>query len=354
MPSGSKTFQALYPVITSPLSIVWQNETLAAEALEPPDVIVEAEASFISAGTELANYQGRDPDNYTPGSWNAYPFRPGYALVGRVLAAGSAATFQPGDRIFCYGRHASHQVYRVQPASNPWAAAFPLPASLPAAQAAALRLALIAFTAPQISSISPGDTVAVFGLGLVGNLAAQLYRLAGARVIGLDPSSTRCALAKRCGIDVVIDTAPHNQLEAVHALTGGKGAEITVDAVGDGRVVHVALKAAANFGQVMLLGTPRTPQTDDVTALLREIHLRWLTVRGALECAIPTLSGHGIRFSTESNFARLVAWASAGQLQIAPLISHTIQPQELDSAYQRLIREPETTWGVAIDWTRQG
>jgi len=52
------------------------------------DVLIETEASYISAGTELANYTGLEPQTREPGSWCAYPWRPGYANVGHVLRTG--------------------------------------------------------------------------------------------------------------------------------------------------------------------------------------------------------------------------------------------------------------------------
>ena len=60
--------------------------------LGPHDVLVETEFTFISAGTELANFTGLDPGVQIPGSWNHYPARPGYANCGRVVELGSAST----------------------------------------------------------------------------------------------------------------------------------------------------------------------------------------------------------------------------------------------------------------------
>jgi 2-desacetyl-2-hydroxyethyl bacteriochlorophyllide A dehydrogenase len=340
-----------YAVIADANVLEWHTEPLDAETLSPRSLLVESDASFVSAGTELANFTGSDPSNREAGSWNAYPFRPGYAVAGRVLAVGSALDFKPGDRVFCYGRHASHQIYDVIPDLNPWSGAFKMPDSISAAQASVLRLALIAITAPQLSVINPGDTVAVFGLGLIGNLAAQLYQIAGANVIGLDPNKSRCELAKRCGISTVANVQPGDQVEAIRFLTNNKGAAITVDAVGHSAVVMNALEATATFGQVVLLGTPRAPYNTDVTAFLRHIHLRWLTVRGALECHVPTYKTHGAAHSLETNFARLVDWTQQGKLRVEPLISHVIRPEGLADAYNKLLNDPENTWGVVIDWT---
>ena len=59
---------------------------LDESALGPDDLLIETEATFISAGTELANYTGREPKVFVPNQWCTYPWRSGYANVGTVLA----------------------------------------------------------------------------------------------------------------------------------------------------------------------------------------------------------------------------------------------------------------------------
>jgi NADPH:quinone reductase-like Zn-dependent oxidoreductase len=87
------------------------------EAVAVPDepgageVLIETECSFISAGTELSAYIGTRPAASWDGAVAKYPSAPGYANAGRVLAAGSAVEgIIPGDRVFSFGRHASHHL----------------------------------------------------------------------------------------------------------------------------------------------------------------------------------------------------------------------------------------------------
>ena len=65
------------------------EEVVIDEAtLQPGQLVIELEVSVVSAGTEVANFTGLDPGTRVPGSWNAYPHRPGYGAVGRVVAIG--------------------------------------------------------------------------------------------------------------------------------------------------------------------------------------------------------------------------------------------------------------------------
>jgi NADPH:quinone reductase-like Zn-dependent oxidoreductase len=98
-------------VITGQCKVELQTRELD-EALAPGEVLLQTEWSFISAGTELANYMGRDESVFRPGSWCAYPWRSGYANVGIVRAIGTGVRrVKLGQRVFSYGNHASFVKY---------------------------------------------------------------------------------------------------------------------------------------------------------------------------------------------------------------------------------------------------
>jgi 2-desacetyl-2-hydroxyethyl bacteriochlorophyllide A dehydrogenase len=345
-----RTRHATYAVIPDELQVALAEETLDLDAVSSQAVIVEAETTVISAGTELAIYSALAPGVRTPGSWNAYPYRPGYGLVGRVLATGEAVDrVTVGDRVFCFGQHASHQVYNMA-SGKAVRAIFTVDDDLPAEQLVMLRMAMVAIHAPQITECHPGDTVAVFGLGIVGNLAAQLYRQAGLHVIGIDPVKARCETARTVGIETVIDVAPEYQLEAIRDLTNGRGAPVTVEAVGHSAIITSAIAACADYGQVILLGSPRAPYEADMTPAFRDIHLRWLTVRGALEWRLPAYDGPGIHHSVQSNLRRLIDALRTGHLNVDAVTSHIIKPSELPRAYDGLLNHKDAYLGTVIDW----
>ncbi|HEY44268.1 MAG TPA: zinc-binding alcohol dehydrogenase, partial [Anaerolineae bacterium] len=314
------------------------------------EILIEAETTVVSAGTELANFTALSPGVWIPGSWNAYPWRPGYGLVGHVRAVGSDKLgFAEGQRIFCFGKHASLQRYEITQ-HTPYGAAFPLDDNLPATQAIMARMALIGITAPQVTEFEDGDTVAIFGLGLVGNFAAQLYQLGGAKVIGLDVISERCKMAQSSGIKNVLDVRLEEQVEAILDLTGGQGVEVAVDAVGHSAVIEACVKVCAPLGQVILLGSPRKAYETNVTAMLRPIHHRWIVIRGALEWRLPPYPVRGSKHSIASNLQLILDHIQCGRLLVEPLITHVIKPSHLLEAYHGLLDQKESYLGVVVDW----
>ena len=141
-------------------------------------MVVQNEATLISAGTELAGLYGDEPSA-------TYPSRSGYAAIGRLIAKGEAVgDFAIGDRVFYAGSHASAQRF-LHGQNHQWGRLYPVPEGIAPEDAVFVCLAEIAMTAPNVTTLDIGDTVAVFGLGLIGILAAQLYQLKGARVLAV-------------------------------------------------------------------------------------------------------------------------------------------------------------------------
>lgn len=332
-------------VVTGQNQVELQQATLDESLLRPGDLLIETEVTFISAGTELANYTGREPKVFQPGQWCTYPWKSGYANVGIVKAVGpNVKRAEVGQRVFTYANHASTVVYNEQ------RLVVPVPEGMDPVLAAASRMAGVAFTVLVVSEIRDNPWVAVFGLGMVGNLAAQALKGRGCRVIGVDPVAHRRDLAQRCSIEYTVGGDEAEAHAQIMQLTGGAGANITVDAVGHSAVVRQATRATATFGQIVLLGSPRVPVEANMTELLSDVHLGMKTVRGGLEWSLPMYPDIGNRTSQASKQAMIFDWLQTGKLALEPLISHRMKPEQIKEAYEGLLRQTDTYTGVALVW----
>lgn len=328
------------------------------EKLCADEFLVRTERTFISAGTELANYTAKDPAVFQKGSWCAYPWRAGYAHVGVVEALGSAVTrVTKGQRVFSYSAHASH----VKLSQDSFFVA--VPDGIDPAVAAASRMAGVATSAMAIADRTMHQPVVlVLGLGIVGNLAAQSFQILGGKVVGVDPIASRCQLAGRCGLTRTLpggETADIQQ--GLKRLVGVEQADICIDASGLTPVVLQALAMTANVGQLILLGSPRAPFTGNLTAAFSEIHLRNIVVRGALEYFLPAYPVQSIWGGRTPPLVSLwekqriiFDWISEGRLVIEPMISHRLPPEKIRDAYEGLLASPEEFMGVVLDWSAPG
>jgi len=333
-------------VMTGPRTVELQDREICTEELKPSEMLIETEATFISAGTELSAYTALDPRVYQPGSWCAYPYRVGYANAGVVHRTGRGVTrVAVGDRVFTQTRHGSYVI------ADENRVVVPVPSGLAGTTAAAARMAGVALTAPLVSGSRGAPWVVVFGLGAVGNIAAQAYRILGCRVIGVDPVASRRAIAERCGIEFTLDPAEGSAAGAVRDITGGRMAGITVESAGRSSVIMETAKVTANSGQIILLGTPRAPHQADVTELLLDVHRRSIQIKGAYEHCLPVRDDRPGADSQMSKYRLAFNWIAQGALRLEPLITHVVKPQDVAGAYEGLLEQPQEYVGVAVDWS---
>jgi len=338
------------------MNVTNQNQTVVFKAahqavledrpLEKPNgddfILIRTEKSIISAGTELACLGGGE-------SWAPFPYVPGYGSVGTIVEMGPAVkAFSMGDRVFTYGRHEAYSLANTVTQK--------VPDALSPEEAVFARMAAVAITARRVSEAEFGDFVAVIGLGLVGNFAAQLFTLSGCEVIGIDPSPARRQLAERCGVAHTM--APVEDLSGnLEALTEGAKCRTVVDATGISAAIAKAPQLAGKYGEVVLLGSPRGEYQSDLTAFLNYSHLAKfgnITIKGAHEFRFPIDENPGLfyRHSFASNVRVILRNIANGKLNTKTLLSHQAAPSEADSIYRSLRENPEDYMGVVYDWTR--
>jgi NAD+-dependent secondary alcohol dehydrogenase Adh1 len=103
--------------------------------------------------------------------------------------------------------------------------------------------------------LSPGEKVVVIGVGGLGHIGIQvLSALCAADIIAIDRSDMALSLAKECGAHFTIKGDGTNEVEAVKALTDGKGAHAVIDFVGEGNAINMGLAITRNNGAYYIVG----------------------------------------------------------------------------------------------------
>lgn len=315
------------------------RESERSTELGPDEILIQTEYSLISAGTELAKLTGRQQ---VP-----YPFVPGNRAVGKVIAVGPQVRhLHVGDHVFSHTRHVSH--------TKPAGLCVAVPEEVPLAHAPLVGLALVAITAVRVGRPELGDRAAVIGLGVVGNLCAQLLQLSGVEVFGIDRLPGRLAAAKRCGLSQVIHAGETDVREAVMEATGGQGVEYVVESSGNPRAIDTAGAVARRQAEIILLGSPRGECQMDVTPLLNKVHL-WrehgcVTLKGAHEWQCPLYATDFAKHSMARNAEILFRLMADGRLKCAELITHVLPPERAAEAYHGLQNCPDEHLGVILDW----
>ncbi len=308
-------------------------------------ILIRTEYSLISPGTELAFYTGTHIDLNNPSNrWAKFPFYPGYASVGEVIAIGDKINqVQVGQKVLALGHHASYDVIYY---SDDYIV--PLPDHVDPKHALFARLAEISSSALIQSKFSAGIHVAIIGMGLIGNLAAQLYTLQGAHTIGIDVDEERLSIAKATNVTSTILSGEFIDVSAaIKELTGGGEPDIVVEATGSPALVNTALEAVRSHGQVILLGSPRGTAEIDI---YRHIHKKAVSLIGA-HGSIKGIDGLP---STAQLLRYVLKLISNGSLIINPLITHILPADQAERGYQLLLNKNEGALGVILDWTTHG
>jgi 2-desacetyl-2-hydroxyethyl bacteriochlorophyllide A dehydrogenase len=323
--------------------VQWETLEIPA-APDPYTVVAETLCSLISVGTELALYTGSHIGFTLPmPPFQMMPQRPGYALVGRVTAVGQEVKeLRPGQRVLMEAPHGTAAAVDVRNTT-----VIPLPEEISHAEGALVRMAGISLTAARVAPLQLGDAVLVYGMGLVGLLAAQLFRLNGASpIIGIDRLDSRLEVAQASGI-IPLNAEKVDAPAEIARLTDGRGPDVVVEATGSPAVVPLAFDLVARGGRVVLLGSTRGRVELDVYS---HIHRKGVQVIGAHESALNLDLTPTVRWSKKRNLGLLAGLFAQGKLRSQGLISHTISPDELTGIYDILAETPADYLGVLVDW----
>jgi len=193
----------------------------------------------------------------------------------RECRAGWTQMCERGAELIGSTVHGGHADYLTVPAVT----LLPLPDELSFTAGAAICCGTgTAYGALLRLDLSARDTLAVFGLGPVGQAAVQLATAMGVSVIGVDIASARVDLAGTFGAAHSIDSSTTDPVQAIRDLTGGRGVSCALDVSGASPARRAAVGSAANWGRVAFVGHGEPSTELDIS---REVIRRQLSLLGS-------------------------------------------------------------------------
>jgi len=208
------------------------------------------------------------------------------------------------------------------------------------------KIGAIALNAVLDADIHVGETVAVFGAGVPGQLVAQLARLNGARVVVADLLPARRALAASLGADLVLDPAAGSVAQHVRSLTGGRGADVVIEMSGSYWALHEAVRTAAYSSRVVVSGFFQGGA--GAVRLGEEFHHNRVSIVGSQISGVAPALQHRwdeLRMSTT-----VLDLAVQGRLRLEELITHTVPADEAPQAFRMLDQDPDSALQVVLDY----
>jgi predicted dehydrogenase/threonine dehydrogenase-like Zn-dependent dehydrogenase len=178
----------------------------------------------------------------------------GYSLSGIVLAIGNGIKdLKIGDRVACAGSGLANHAEYVDIPQN---LIVKLPTGLGFREASTVALGSIAMQSVRRANLTFGEYVVIFGLGMIGQIALQIAKHAGGRVIGIDFDESRLRVGKENGAAFVLNPKDSDIVKQVYHLTEGLGADKVIFAAStnSSEPLHQAFRMTRKKGKVVLVG----------------------------------------------------------------------------------------------------
>lgn len=262
------------------------------------------------------------------------PLPLGYCNAGIVLETGdSVRGFGIGDRVISNGPHA-------EVVSVPKNLVTKIPDNVTFEEAAFTVAGSIGLQGVRLASPTLGETAVVIGLGLIGQLTAQLAQANGSRVIAFDPDKNKVELAKTFGIEAMSCNEP---VQPVLELTGGTGADyviITASSASE-QILSQAAQMSRKRGRIILVGV--------IPLHINRSEFYEKELSFQVSCSYgpgrydPVYESAGndyplpfVRWTEQRNFDAVLQCISKGQLNVKPLVTNRIEFTDAPVAYNAL------------------
>ena len=362
-------------IIQSARSGKLEVKNVPAPRANKGEILVRTHASLISAGTErmVVNFAKKSliskakarPDLVTKVLNKAKndgikptisavmakldsPIPLGYSAAGTIISVGPEleGSFQVGQRVAMAGAGiANHSEINAVPANL----AVPIPRGVTDDEAAFGTMGAIALHAIRNLDSKLGEVVAIFGAGIIGQIATQLLSLSGVRVIVLDYDETRLDLAQKLGAEKCYNLEAGDINTNIINLTKGIGCDgiLIAAATDSNEPFTIAADIARDRARVCLVGMSGTafPYAEfmkkELSIIVSRSYGPGRYDQDYEERGIKYPIGF-IRWTETENLAeimRLLSPSSKNRLNLSPLITHHFNINQADDAYKMIIKK---------------
>ena len=328
-------------VLNAPRGLAF--EEIEDRPLGAQEVRIRTLLSGISAGTELSQFRGTNPFMHRrwdeasrlfmeaeEPSW-PYPVRNlGYEESGEIIEVGTEIQdLRPGQRIFGTWGHRDQHIVDAAYARERL-----LPDGADPRIGIFSHIGAVALNGVHDAQLRIGDVVAVFGLGVPGQIVAQAARASGAKVIGVDPDPDRRTTALSLGAAHVLDPSAVSVAAEIKEVTGGRGADACIEVSGAPAALSEAIRTVAYSSRVVAMGFFQ----GEVAGLrLGEEfhHNRVQLICSQISGVAPEAS---YRWSKPRLWRTAVELQHEGVLSLTPLITHSAPFEAAPELFARIDR----------------
>ena len=341
-----------------------RGETYLKEVPDPElgetGVLIETVTSVLGTGSEVGNLSRTRQavqEGSDPGALSERPMS--YQSAGRVVEVTPdlQSHYAPGDRVVAVGGGFAPHAERAFLTRHNFAK---IPDALDTAEAATANIGLTALHAIRRAQLLPGETAAVIGMGLVGQMIAQMVQMMGGRALGIDLIPFRLQQAQELGIALTLQGDANALAAAVADYTCGLGVDASFVAAGGGPAPgRLGIRLVRPSGRVMMIGglvPDFTVGHPDANPHTKEIDIRWVFGRGPGSRdqdylhARTDYPNRFVQWDQERNLYALLQMQASGGVRVGPLLTHRFPFADAPKAVDLLIEHPDEALAVVLDY----
>jgi predicted dehydrogenase len=339
-----RTVRSLVSAGTEKMVVDLARKSLLAKARARPDLVRKVIDTARKQGVRSALQKAR--------ARLETPIPLGYSAAGVVVEVGEQVSeYQVGDRVACAGAgYANHADYNYVPRNL----VARIPDGLGMDAACFATVGAIALQAVRQAAPTLGERVAVLGLGLIGQLAVQLLRANGCRVLGFDPNPQRAKLAEELGAHTAVASDLENAAEGFARGQGIDAVIVAASSTGAGPLEQAG-EISRLRGRVVVVGLvgmeiPRS------LYYRKELDLRMSMSYGPGRYD-PVFEERGfdypishVRWTEQRNLEAFLDLAAEGRLELERLTTHRFSIDDALDAYQLISSGREAYLGVLLEY----
>lgn len=279
----------------------------------------------------------------------------GYSCVGEVIdLAPDVSGLKIGDLVACGGLSASHS----EVVSVPVKLCVKLRPDADLKQAVYNTLGVIALQGVRQADPRLGETCAVIGLGLLGQLTCLLLRASGIKVVGLDVNQAMVDMAAKHGADLALSRTEAGIEERVNRFTNGLGCdEVIITAASDSLdPINLAGTIARKRGNIVVVGAVPTGFDREPHFYRKELQVRMSCSYGPGRYD-PEYEEKGrdyppgyVRWTENRNMQAFQDLIHAGKVDVSFLTTHVFKLEEAPKAYDMIVQKAEPSVGIVIEY----
>ncbi|HIA14675.1 MAG TPA: dehydrogenase [Nitrospirales bacterium] len=352
-----------------------------APRTSPGSILIQTTRSLISSGTErmlvdfgratLISKAKQQPNKVrqvlekvsTDGLWTTLdavrskldqPIPLGYCNVGVVQGVGAGVSgFSVGDRVSSNGPHAEMVAVPKNLCAH-------VPEGVSDDTAAFAVIGSIGLQGVRLAQPTLGECFVVTGLGLIGLMTAQLLRIHGCRVLGIDMDKSRLDVAQQFGFETVNPAEGEDPVVAAERFSRGRGVDgvLLTLAAKSSQPVNQAAQMCRRRGRIVLVGVTEL-QLSRADFYEKELSFQVSCSYGPGRYD-PNYETKGqdypvgfVRWTEQRNFEAVLDMMEDGRLDVTPLISHRFSIDRGAEAYNLLVSN-EPSLGILLEYPSSG